>query len=122
MGRAGHGSKILIADGNYPFSTQLGPNARLVSLNLSPGVVDVIQVLETIVSAVPIEEATVMQPVTSGAYALKDEPSIWSDFQRILKASGSSATLKKLERFAFFDAGKDHDVALTIATGEQRAR
>jgi L-fucose mutarotase len=45
---------------------------------------------------------------------------IWSDFQQILKASGSSATLKKLERFAFFDAGKDHNVALTIATGEQR--
>jgi L-fucose mutarotase/ribose pyranase (RbsD/FucU family) len=40
--------------------------------------------------------------------------------QRILKASGSSATLKKLERFAFFDAGKDHHVALTIATAEQR--
>ena len=36
LGRAGHGSKVLIADGNYPFSTTLGPNAMLVSLNLSP--------------------------------------------------------------------------------------
>ena len=120
LGRAGHSSKILIADGNYPFATQLGPNARLVSLNLSPGLVNATQVLEAIVSAVPIEEATVMEPVTSGSYALKNEPSIWSDFRRILKATGSSATLKKLERFAFFDAGKDHNVALTIATGEQR--
>jgi L-fucose mutarotase len=77
-------------------------------------------VLEAIVSAVPIEEATVMEPVTSGPYALKSEPSIWSDFQRILTTSGSSATLKKLERFAFFDAAKDHNVALTIATGKQR--
>jgi L-fucose mutarotase/ribose pyranase (RbsD/FucU family) len=51
---------------------------------------------------------------------LKDEPSIWSDFQQILKASGSNAILKKLERFAFFDAGKDPNVALTVATGEQR--
>jgi L-fucose mutarotase len=82
--------------------------------------VNATQVLEAIVSAVRIEEATVMEPVTSGPYALKNEPSIWSDFRRILKASGSSATLKKLERFAFFDAGKDHNVALTIATGEQR--
>ena len=39
LGRAGHGSQILIADGNYPFANKLGPNARLVSLNLSPGVV-----------------------------------------------------------------------------------
>ena len=37
LGRAGHSSKILIADGNYPSAIQLGPGARLVSLNLSPG-------------------------------------------------------------------------------------
>jgi L-fucose mutarotase len=61
-----------------------------------------------------------MEPVTSGPYALESEPSIWSDFQRILKASGSNVTLKKLERFAFFEAGKDDNVALTVATGEQR--
>jgi L-fucose mutarotase len=58
--------------------------------------------------------------VTSLPYALKSEPSIWSDFQRILKESGSDVSLKKLERFAFFDAAKDDNVALTIATGEQR--
>ena len=37
LGRAGHHGKILIADGNYPSSTKRGPNAVLVSLNLSPG-------------------------------------------------------------------------------------
>ena len=40
LGRAGHGSKILIADGNYPASTTLGPNATLVCLNMAPGVVN----------------------------------------------------------------------------------
>jgi L-fucose mutarotase len=120
LGRAGHSSKILIADGNYPFVTQLGTNARLVSLNLAPGLINATQTLEAIVSAVPIEEATVMEPVTSGPYALESDPAIWSDFQRILKESGSNVTLKKLERFAFFDAAKDDNVALTIATGEQR--
>ena len=39
LGRAGHGSQVLIADGNYPFRTTLGPNAELVSLNLAPGIV-----------------------------------------------------------------------------------
>ena len=61
-----------------------------------------------------------MQPVTFGPYALHSDPTIWSDFQRILKESGSDVTLKKLERFAFFDAAKDDNVALTIATGEQQ--
>ncbi|HZC34455.1 MAG TPA: RbsD/FucU family protein [Chthoniobacterales bacterium] len=120
LARAGHSSKILIADGNYPFVTQLGSNARLVSLNLTPGLINATQALEAIVSAVPIEEATVMQPVASGPYASPGEPSIWSDFQRILNESGSDVSLKKLERFAFFDAAKDDNVALTIATGEQR--
>ena len=36
--RAGHHSKILIADGNYPVSTKKGPNAELVCLQLTPGV------------------------------------------------------------------------------------
>ena len=39
LGRAGHHAKVLIADGNYPASSTLGPNAELVSLNLSPGIV-----------------------------------------------------------------------------------
>src|ERR1700756_3689426 len=86
LGRAGHSSKILIAAATIHFVTQLGSNARLVSLNLGPGLINSTQALEAIVSAVPIEEATVMQPVASGPYALPGEPSIWSDFQRILKA------------------------------------
>ena len=45
LARAGHHAKILIADGNYPASTKWGPNARLVSLNLSPGVITCAQAL-----------------------------------------------------------------------------
>jgi len=50
LGRAGHGSQVLIADGNYPASTKLGPKATLVNLNLSPGLVNCTQVLEALVS------------------------------------------------------------------------
>ena len=34
LGSAGHGSKVLIADGNYPFSTGSNPAAAHVYLNL----------------------------------------------------------------------------------------
>ncbi len=37
LGRSGHGSKVLIADGNYPFRTKLGPNARAGQLKPEPG-------------------------------------------------------------------------------------
>ena len=69
LGRAGHHGKILIADGNYPASSTLGPNAELVSLNLSPGIVSCSQVLAALVSAIPIEAAYTMQPETTGPYA-----------------------------------------------------
>ena len=120
LGRGGHSSKVLIADGNYPFVTQLGPNAELVTLNLSPGIVAATDVLEAIVSAVPVEAATIMQPVSSGPYSLSEDPPIWADFRRILDRAGIDAPLDKLERFPFFDAAKDENVVLTIATGEQR--
>ena len=120
LGRAGHGSKVLIADGNYPFATRLGPRASLVSLNLSPGIVSCTQVLEALVSAVPIEAAAVMATLKTGPYAMTDDPPIWADFQRILAGAGYEGQLEQIERFAFYEAAGTEDVALTIATAEQR--
>jgi L-fucose mutarotase len=120
LGCAGHGSKVLIADGNYPFLTKLGPRARLVNVNLSPGLVDCVQVLRALVSAIPIEDAAVMQYGTTGPYALRQDPEIWADFRSVLEYAGYSLALNPIERFAFYDAAGTPDVALTIATGEQR--
>lgn len=120
IGRAGHGSKILIADGNYPCSTTLGPNARLVHLNLAPGLLTCTQVLETLLTAVPVEAAEVMQFLTSGPYALESEPEIWGEFRSILSSAGDDIPLQRIERFQFYKAGAAPGVALTIATGEQR--
>jgi L-iditol 2-dehydrogenase len=60
LGRAGHGSCVLIADGNYPVSTQSPPGAVRVFLNLRPGMVQVGDVLEVLRDTVPIEQATLM--------------------------------------------------------------
>src|SRR6478735_2633197 len=110
LGRAGHGSKILIADGNYPFSTGVAPRARQVYLNLSPGLVNATDVLRLLVEAIPVEAAAVMIPPD-------EEPPIFSEFREIL---GSSLELEPLERFAFYSAAKEESVALIIATGEER--
>ncbi|MCC7492472.1 MAG: RbsD/FucU family protein [Fimbriimonadaceae bacterium] len=120
LGRAGHGSQVLIADGNYPFSTKLGPRATLVNLNLCPGLVSVTDVLETLLTAIPVEQAAVMQYATSGPYALDSDPPIWTEFRRLLTAARFTAELQPIERFAFYDAAGGPDVALTIATGDQR--
>ena len=120
LGRAGHGSQILIADGNYPFRTTLGRNAELVSLNLSPGGVAATYVLAALVSAVPIEAAAVMAYATEGPYGMAEDPPIWNEFRDILAAGGFTDPLQRIERFAFYDAGRGQDVALAVATAEQR--
>ena len=55
----GHGSKVLIADGNYPLAEKTG-NAKKVYLGLVPGMPTVTEVLKAIHSAVEIEKAEVM--------------------------------------------------------------
>lgn len=111
LGGAGHGSKVLIADGNYPFSTRANPNAPRVYLNLAPGLLTVTDVLRVLVGAIPIEAAEVMGPDTG------EEPSIFADFRQILPRD---MPLKRLGRFEFYDAARDSDTALVIATAEQR--
>ena len=120
LGRSGHGSKILIADGNYPFVTRLGKKATLVNLNLMPGLVSGVQALESLVYAVPIERAQVMQPEKTGPYAMLTAPPIWADYRRILLESGHDITLESIERFQFYQEASSDDVALTIATAEQQ--
>jgi L-fucose mutarotase len=110
LGRAGHGSKILIADGNYPFSTTANPHTRQVYLNLAPGLVTVTDVLGVLVEAIPIEAACVMTKEGS-------EPSIFQEFRELLPAE---IQLEPLERFAFYAAVQDSNTALLIATGEER--
>ena len=62
LGSAGHGSQVLIADGNYPFATRSNPNARKVYLNLAPDVLTATDVLAVLADAIPIEAAHVMVP------------------------------------------------------------
>jgi len=106
---AGHGAKVLIADGNYPLSTRSGPNADLVYLNLRPGLPLVTDVLETILTEIEVELAEVMSPA-------EGEPEIFRAFRKLLP----SLELEKLDRFAFYQAAESPEVCLAVATGEQR--
>ena len=110
LGSSGHGGKVLIADGNYPFVTRANPAAKRVYLNFTPGKLNVVEILEVIVGAIPVESVDVMTP-DSGP-----EPTIFADFRHLLPG----LELKKNGRFAFYDLARDPDCCLVIATGEQR--
>src|SRR5688500_1010204 len=120
LGRAGHHAKVLIADGNYPASTAVGPNAELVSLNLAPGIVNCTQVLEALLSAIPIERANTMMYETTGPYALAEDPPVWSDYRRVLKDARTTVELEPIEKWDFYKAVATPDHALTIQTAVQQ--
>ncbi|MFQ3633947.1 RbsD/FucU family protein [Roseiflexus sp.] len=110
LGGAGHGSQVLIADGNYPFATGAPPVAQRVYLNLAPGLLTVTDVLAVLADAIPIEAAHVMVPDTG------PEPAIFTEFRALLP----HLALQPLGRFDFYDAARSPNTALVIATGERR--
>lgn len=110
LARAGHRAQVLIADGNYPYSTKSNPRAEIVFLNLAPGQVSVTQVLEALLGVVPIERAAVMRRDDGGSVP------IWEEFARLLPG----VALEPLALFDFYAAAQSPDVCLVIATGDQR--
>lgn len=120
LGAAGHHSSILIADGNYPASSKRGPRAELISLNLMPGVPTCNQVLEAILSAVPIETIQTMQTEKSGPYALDGDPPVWDDYRTTIKEAGLTLSLQAIDKWAFYDAVATDDHVLTIQTADQQ--
>ena len=118
LGAAGHHATVLIADGNYPASTKLGPTADVVHLNLMPGVVTCDQVLQAVLSAVPVEEINTMMYETTGPYALSEDPPVWADYRRTIAAAGLSLELQPLEKWDFYDTVTTDDHVLTIQTAD----
>ncbi len=85
----GHGSKILIADGNYPLEEK--SSGVKIFLGLGPGVPSVIEVLAAIHSVCEIEKAQVMVPEDDR------EPEIFGEFRRELP----DLELEELVRYDF---------------------
>lgn len=110
LGKAGHGSKILLSDGNFPHGTGAAASATRVYLNLAPGLLSVDQVLAALITAVPIEAAETMTP-PDGA-----EPPAISGYRRAL----GGVPFSEHDRGAFYEAARHPDVAIVVATGDQR--
>ena len=119
LARAGHHAKVLIADGNYPASTKRGPNAELVCLNLSPGVVTVAQVLRALLSAVPIDHVNTMGIPPDDPYAQHGEPAVWNDFRAMIAESGARLELEPILKWDFYQHVESQDHVLTIQTADR---
>lgn len=119
LARSGHSSKVLIADGNYPAASTMGPNAELVSLNLSPGLVNVSQVLAALVTATPIEAINTMGMPDDDPFKLDHDPPVWDEYREVIQSAGLSIELEPIQRWDFYDAVASRDHVLTIQTADQ---
>ncbi len=120
LGGAGHHAKVLIADGNYPASSKIGPDAELVHLNLMPGMVTCNAVLQALLSAIPVEAVNTMMYETEGPYALTEDPPVWADYRETMNAANVGVELEAIEKWSFYDAVATEDHVLTIQTADQQ--
>ncbi len=117
--RAGHHSKILIADGNYPAASKIGPNAELVCLQLSPGIPTVAQVLQAILSVLPVDVFNTMGIDPTDEYASTEDPPVWQEFRQILRHADCQRELQPIQKWDFYSAVQSDDHVLTIQTADQ---
>jgi len=109
---------VLIADGNYPASTTVGPHAQVVHLNLTPGTVDAVTVLAVLAAALPVEAAYVMSPDPDGPHASWPDPDIWARFAETLAAAGWVTPIAGIPRHDFYAEAATPAVALVVVTAE----
>lgn len=112
LARCGHGSRVLIADANYAHVTNVRPGADIVHLNLRPGLVAVDDILESLLTAVPVEAAHVMRPDEG-----RPRPEAWTRYADLL---GPDLPLLPLARADFYAACKAPELALCVASGDAR--
>jgi len=110
LGRSGHFSQVVIADGNLPVGSMTGPNSITVHLNFRPGMLDALTVLEGLLEVCPIQGAIVMQkPAEANA-------EIHHSYKKLL----GDITWDTMERWTFYDKIRAPETTLIIQTGEQR--
>lgn len=109
ISKCGHGDKLLIADGNYPLASKSGESKKIY-LGLTPGLPNVTQVLEAILSCIKVEKAEIMLPEA------EPEPEIVAEFRNILYG----APIEGMTRQEFYHAASEPEVFLAISTGELR--
>lgn len=109
---AGHGSRVLLADSNFAAWTNVPRTARMIQLNVRPGLVSIDQLLPLVVDAIPVEAASVMAPDDDGV-----EPQAWAGYQAAL---GAQVPLTQLPRADFIAETRRPSLETCVVTGDAR--
>jgi L-fucose mutarotase len=113
LGASGHGSQVLVSDGNFPHQTAPYPGAVRVYLNLSPGRLTVSEVLDALIQAIPIERAALMDPEDDA----DARPAAHDQVARLLPPG---TPVDHIRRHDFYAATTTSALALVVATADMR--
>lgn len=108
LAAAGHGSKVLFADANYPATTAANQRATLIELSIGRNLPTVSDLLALVLPILPVEGATVMEG--PGQIQAHDE----------YRLAVAPVALDSLGRFEFYEAARGSDVAVVVTTGDTR--
>lgn len=111
LAAAGHGSTVLVCDGNYPAATATAPGAVRVHLGLAPGVLDAVTVVRALLTAVRPESAALMVP--------DDGPEPVAH-PRLRAALPPGVPVTGQRRHDFYASARGPDLALAVVTADQR--
>lgn len=113
LGSMGHGSQVLISDGNFPHDTAPYEGAARVFLNLSPGVLTVSQVLDAVSAAISIERVALMDPQDDA------DPRPEAHAQ-LIGSLPDGVVVDHIHRFDFYTATHSTNLGLVVATADLR--
>lgn len=97
MMEMGHGDRLLIADGNYPATTN---NSRVIRADGHK----LTDLLDAVLSLFPLDRV-VDTPVTLMATGDNTQPPVWKQFETIVASHEEGVEFTQLERFTFYEAG-----------------
>lgn len=110
LARAGHGAKVLLADGNYPATTAAHPRAERIELSIGRDLPTVSSLLPLLLASCPVEAAQLMAA---------DDRVQTAAHQEFITAL-SPIVPEALDRHAFYSAARDENLAVVVTTGDSR--
>ena len=79
----------------------------------------VTQVLQAILSAVPVDHVQVMGIPADDPYAALGEPPVWQEFRKVIQEAESSMPLEPILKWDFYRHVESPDHVLTVQTGDR---
>ena len=107
----GHGDEIVLVDANFP---SCSVNKNVVRADG----VSATELLKAILEVIPLDTYSDYNFLLMDTAAGDPVPSIWKDFEDIVKEMDKNAKIQKLERFEFYDRSKK--AYAVVASGEER--